>query len=209
VKKPEDITGLIACEESGIVRDAFYKRGFKNVVSCDILPSRTPGNHYQGDVMDIINDYWDFMVAFPPCTHLTSAGAVYWPQKRLDGRMKEAIEFFLALASADIDFIALENPVGVLSKQYRKPDQIINPFNFGTPERKRTCLWLKNLPKLVHTNEVEPIIKGSCIKSNGRKYNYYHHQGKSSKERSKFWPCIAEAMAEQWGNYLLNQEVFL
>lgn len=192
---------LVACEFSGVVRDAFAKRGH-DAWSCDILPSESEGNHIQGDALQALNfKKWDMLLAFPPCTHLSSAGAVYWPQKQKDGRQDDAIWFVKELWDAPIKRIAIENPVGILSRIWQKPDQIINPFNFGTPERKKTCLWLKNLPKLIHTSGMlPPAPKGFCIKSTGEKYNYYHHQAKTPHERSRFWPTIADAMAEQWGN---------
>lgn len=194
---------LIACEFSGTVRDAFTAAGHE-AWSCDLLPSETKGQHYQGDVLDLIRKDkgrgFDLMIAFPPCTHLSSSEAVYWPAKQKDGRQQQAIELVYALKDAPINHIAIENPVGILSRLWRKPDQIIHPYYFGTPELKKTCLWLKNLPKLIYdAGKEKPEPKGHCIKKNGERYNYYYHQAKSPKERSRFWPCIAKAMAEQWG----------
>lgn len=190
---------LVACEYSGTVRDAFIERGH-DAMSCDILPTESPGPHYQGSVLDILTNGWDLIVAHPPCDHLTSAGAAYWPDKQRDGRQQTAIEFVLSIYNSPCRKIAIENPVGILSKKWRKPNQIIHPYYFGEPYLKRTCLWLKNLPVLTETNLLEkPQPRGYCIKSNGRRYNYYFHQGKNSHERSRSFVGIAKAMAEQWG----------
>lgn len=200
---------LIGCEFSGIVREAFEKKGH-DAYSCDLLPSekekfvRDGGKHYDCPLEYLLNDGynppWDLLIAFPPCTHISSAGAVYWPEKQKDGRQQIALDFVYKIWNSTAKKIAIENPVGILSTVWKKPDQIINPYDFGTPERKKTCLWLKNLPKLIPTNQLPaPLAIGSCIKRNGRKYNYYYHQSKTPHERSRFWPSIAEAMAEQWG----------
>jgi site-specific DNA-cytosine methylase len=178
---------LIACEYSGIVREAFRRRGH-NAHSCDLLPSDIPGKHFQGDVLSFIGYDWDMMIAFPPCTHLCVSGARWFKDKQLE--QKEAIEFFLKLANANIPKIAIENPVGIMSSHYRKPDQYIQPWMFGHGETKKTGLWLKSLPKLIPTNIVE-----------GREPRI-HHMAPSpnrSKERSRTYNGIAEAMAEQWG----------
>jgi len=140
---------LVACEYSGIVRDAFIARGH-DAMSCDLLPTESPGPHYQGDVFDIINDGWDAMIAFPPCTHLAVSGAAWFEQKRKDGRQQEGIDFFMAMVNAPIPRIAIENPVGIMSKIYKPPTQIIQPYMFGDEVSKKTCLWLKNLPPLYH-----------------------------------------------------------
>jgi site-specific DNA-cytosine methylase len=194
---------LVACEYSGRVRDAFIRQGHE-AVSCDILPTDSPGPHYQGDVKDILHEGWDMIIAHPPCTHLSAAGAAYWKQKQEDGRQQQAIDFVLMIAKTDCPKIAIENPTGILSKAWRKPDQIINPFQFGEPERKRTCLWLKGLPLLVPTEVVPAEPQGSIIRKTGskagKKYNYYFHQSKSAHERSKTFQGIADAMAGQWGN---------
>lgn len=180
---------LIACEYSGRVRDAFIARGH-DAMSCDLLPTDSPGPHYQGDVFDIINDGWDLMVAHPPCDHLAVSGARWFKEKREDGRQQAAIEFFLRLAQADIPKIALENPISIMSTHYRKPDQIIQPWWFGHGETKSTCLWLKGLPLLVPTNIVE-----------GREARV--HKLPPSKDRWKLrsttYLGVAEAMAQQWG----------
>ena len=179
---------LVACEYSGNVRDELTLRGH-DATSCDILPSETPGQHYQGDVLDILNDEWDMMIAFPPCTHLASSGGRWWPEKRADGRQQEAINFFLSLAHAPIPRIAIENPVGIMSTIWRKPNQVIQPWQFGHGELKTTCLWLKNLPTLKPTKIVE-----------GREQRMWKMPPSPdrAKERSRTYPGIAKAMAEQW-----------
>lgn len=178
---------LVACEFSGVVRDAFIAKGH-DAVSCDLIPSERPGPHYQGDVLEILDDGWDMMIAFPPCTHLAVSGARWFKTKQYEQEVAKI--FFIRLADALIPKIAIENPIGIMSTQYHKPDQIIQPWQFGHGETKATCLWLKNLPPLKPTNIVggrEPRI---------------HHMGPSpnrSKERSKTYQGIADAMAEQWG----------
>lgn len=180
---------LVACEYSGTVRDAFIARGH-DAISCDLLPSDRPGPHYQGDVFDIIGNGYDLMIAHPPCTHLAVSGARHFAAKRADGRQQEAIDFFMRLAQVDILRIAIENPVCIMSSLWRKPDQIIQPWQFGHGETKATCLWLKNLPLLTPTNIVD-----------GRD-DRIHKMPPSPdrwKLRSKTYEGIARAMAEQWG----------
>ena len=143
---------LIACEYSGTVRDAFKKHGW-DAWSCDILPSETAGNHIHGDVRGVLNDGWDLMVAHPPCTHLAVSGARWFKDKQTE--QSEALDFVRLLLAAPIDRIALENPVSIISSSIRKPDQVIQHWQFGHGETKATCLWLKNLPKLIPTNIVE------------------------------------------------------
>lgn len=198
---------LIACEFSGIVRDAFIAKGH-DAISCDILPSEKPGPHYHGDVRDLLNQLWDLIIAFPPCTHLSAAGAPSWKQKQLDGRQQSAIDFFMQFANNNCSKIAIENPTGIMSKSWRKPDQIINPFQFGDPFKKRTCLWLKNLPLLIPTDIVEPqfhytsnSIRGGLLKNGTRKQSKLpiFKAWDSSKERSKTFHGIANATANQWG----------
>ena len=180
---------LIACEFSGVVRDAFTDAGH-NAWSCDLLPSEKPGQHYQGDVADLLhygND-WDLMIAHPPCTHLAVSGARWFGEKREE--QERALDFVSLLMDAPIPRIALENPVSVISSRIRKPDQIIQPWMFGHGETKATCLWLKGLPKLVPTDVVD-----------GRAERVWR-LGPSPdrwKERSRTLPGIAAAMAEQWG----------
>lgn len=181
---------LVACEYSGSVRDAFIKAGH-DAMSCDLLPTDAPGPHYQGSVLEILHDKWDLMIAHPPCTHLAVSGARHFAAKRADGRQQDAIDFFLELARAPIPRIAIENPVCIMSSVWRKPDQTIQPWQFGHGETKATCLWLKNLPHLVPTKIVpgrEPRI---------------HKMPPSPdrwKLRSETYRGIADAMAAQWGD---------
>lgn len=180
---------LIACEYSGKVRDAFLAMGH-DAMSCDLLPTDSPGPHYQGDVMDIIGGGWDMMIAHPPCTHLSVSGARHFAKKRESGQQQAALAFVEKLMSADIEKIAIENPVSIISSHIRKPDQIIQPWQFGHGETKATCLWLKNLPQLQPTNVVA-----------GRE-NRIHRMPPSVdrwKKRSETFTGIAKAMAEQWG----------
>jgi len=178
---------LIACEFSGTVREAFKAKGH-DAWSCDLLPTEVAGNHYQGDVKDIIGNGWDLMIAHPPCTHLAVSGARWFKDKINEQR--EALDFVRFLMGAPVEKIALENPISVISSKIRKADQIIQPWQFGHGETKATCLWLKNLPKLVPTSIVD-----------GRE-NRIHKMAPSPdrwKERSRTFKGIAEAMAEQWG----------
>lgn len=178
---------LIACESSGAVRDAFIRLGHE-ALSCDLLPSEQPGPHYQGDVRDILADGWDLMVAHPPCTHLAVSGARWFKEKLKE--QAEALEFVRLLMAAPIERIAIENPISIISSRIRKPDQIIQPWMFGHGETKATCLWLKNLPKLVPTNIVE-----------GREARVHKMPPGPDrwKERSRTLPGVAKAIAEQWG----------
>jgi hypothetical protein len=207
---------LIACEESDEVRSRFEKLGF-NAWSCDIQENRNPNaKHYKGDIFDIINENWDAMIAFPPCTHLSSSGAAWFEQKRKDGRQQQAIDFFLKIINAPIKHIAVENPIGIMSKIYKPPTQKIQPYFFGDEAQKTTCLWLKNLPLLYHNKTVNLFDdkithvqpKGNKI-YNGKMYSWaankwYKTPEERSRERSKTFPGIAEQMAKQWGEYLLN-----
>jgi len=199
---------LIACEFSGTVRDAFLKRGH-DAISCDLLPTDVPGPHYQGDVFDIIGQGFDLMIAHPPCTYLSSAGAVWFDETRYGDKARqrkanrvEAVAFVKKLSEADIPKIAIENPIGNLSSMWRKPDQIIQPYHYGHPQMKSTCLWLKGLPKLVPTKIVE---REYITIADGRRYPKWSYDTfmlpKSIrwKERSKTFQGIADAMAEQWG----------
>ena len=177
---------LIACEYSGIVRSAFAALGH-NAWSCDLLPTEIPGQHYQGDVRDLLKEEWDLMIAHPPCTHLAVSGARYFYRKQAE--QAEALEFVRLLMNAPIEHIAVENPISVISSRIRKPDQIIQPWQFGHGETKATCLWLKNLPKLQPSNIVE-----------GREQRVHKMPPSPDrwKERSRTFPGIAEAMAAQW-----------
>jgi site-specific DNA-cytosine methylase len=186
---------LVACEFSGIVRDAFTARGHF-AMSADLLPSETPGPHWQGDVMALLdtNFPWDLMIAHPPCTHLAVSGARWFKEKQHE--QAEALEFVAQLLGAGIPRIALENPISVISSKIRKPDQIIQPWQFGHGETKATCLWLKNLPKLKPTNIVA-----------GREPRVHHASPGPDrwKERSRTLQGIADAMADQWGGLALEE----
>jgi len=192
---------LIACEFSGIVRNAFSKLGH-DAWSCDLLPTEQSGNHLQCDVFDIIHNGWDIMIAHPPCTYLAVCGN-RWMNPERKKLQEKAIEFVRKLMDSNINKIAIENPVGVLSTNIRKPDQYIQPYWFGDPERKKTGLWLKNLQKLNPTNIVEPNI---IIHKNGKTDSKWHYESISftkqerSKYRSRTFKGIANAMANQWGN---------
>jgi hypothetical protein len=179
---------LVACEYSGAVRDAFAKLGW-DAWSCDLLPTDKPGQHYQGDVRDILSEGWDIMVAHPPCTHLAVSGARWFPAKRASGEQQAALDFVRLLLDAPIPHIALENPVSIISSEIRKPDQVIQPWQFGHGETKATCIWLKNLPRLTPTNIVE-----------GREQRIWKLPPSADrwKERSRTFSGIAEAMANQW-----------
>lgn len=180
---------LVACEYSGRVRDAFIANGH-DAMSCDLLPTDAFGPHYQGDVFDIINDGWDLMIAHPPCTDLAVSGARHFAAKIADGRQGRALDFVRMLLNAPIDKIALENPISIISSKIRKPDQIIQPWQFGHGETKATCLWLKGLPKLVPTDIVD-----------GREQRIWRLPPSKDrwKIRSATFPGIAKAMADQWG----------
>jgi len=175
------------------VRDQFIAKGHE-AMSCDILPSETPGPHYQGDVRDILHQDWDMIIAFPPCTHLAVSGAKHFAQKRADGRQQEGIDFFMMFANHPCPKIAIENPIGIMSSGWRKPDQIIQPWMFGDSYSKSTCLWLKGLPKLEPTNIVD---KGEFVIHGGKRIAKWY----SNREidRSKTFPGVSEAMASQWG----------
>lgn len=220
----EKIRVLVACEESDEVRGRLEKMGL-DAWSCDLQENRNPNaKHYQGSVFDIINDGWYAMIAFPPCTHLAVSGAKHFEQKRKDGRQQEGIDFFMAMVNAPIKHIAIENPVGVMSKLYRKPDQVIQPYYFGDKAQKTTCLWLKNLPPLYHNaapNLFDDVVthtnKGEFIEfiskkgAKKRQPKWYADALKlssdeRSKVRSKTFTGIAEAMATQWGNYLISNQ---
>ena len=185
---------LIACEFSGFVREAFAARGHE-AMSCDLLPTERPGAHYQGDVRDVLSACWDLLIAHPPCTDLAVSGARHFEEKRLDGRQARSIAFFMELARAPVPRIVIENPVCIMSRLYREPDQIIQPWMFGHGETKATCLWLKNVPKLQPTNVVE-----------GRD-DRIHKMPPSPdrwKLRSETYAGVAEAMADQWGTWLME-----
>jgi site-specific DNA-cytosine methylase len=195
---------LIACEFSGIVRDAFIRAGH-DAMSCDLLPTEHPGPHYQGDVLDILSEGWDMMIAHPPCTDLAVSGAAWFKEKIADGRQQAALDFVRVLMSAPIEQIALENPISVISSKIRRPDQIIQPYQYGHPETKATCLWLKNLPLLVPTNIVSPVF---IIGKDGKRYSpthYYWQKKDRWKIRSTTFQGIANAMADQWSEVPVQQ----
>jgi len=205
---------LVACEFSGIVRDAFLKRGH-DVWSCDILPTERKGQHIQDDVLKHLEDGWDLMISFPPCTYLTNAGMCNLTRKNSDEKyrdnrrrlMLEAFGFVITLANAPIDKIAIENPVGYINTHWRKPDQIIHPYQFGHSVNKKTCFWLKDLPKLTPTKMVEKdktVIWNGTGKKISKWYKDTLWQGNGdlsevSKIRSRTFQGIANAMAKQWG----------
>jgi len=200
---------LVACEYSGIVRDAFAKIGHDDW-SCDILPTESKGNHIQDDVLKHLDKGWDLMIAHPPCTYLSNAGIRWFNEEKYGEKAKlrkqlrlEALEFVKKLYYCNIPNICIENPVGYLNYNFKKPDQIIQPYFFGDEESKRTCFWFKNLKPLKHTQLVKPKIYGYY--KSGKKigkpiYFHEHFSGKDrSKIRSKFWNGVAQAMADQWG----------
>ena len=180
---------LIACEYSGVVRDAFLGGGHE-AMSCDLLPTDAPGPHYQGDVKDVLDYPWDLMIAHPPCTDLSVSGARHFAAKKMDGRQQASASFFMMLAKSNIPMIAIENPICIMSSLYRKPDQVVQPWMFGHGETKATSLWLKGLPKLIPTNIVE-----------GREQRIHKMPPSADrwKLRSVTFQGIAQALADQWG----------
>jgi hypothetical protein len=197
---------LVACEESQKVAIAMRDRGHE-AYSCDLqeCSGGHPEWHIQEDVIPLLKKRWDMIIAFPPCTHLASSGAMYWGEKQADGRQQKAINFFLSFVTAPCEKIAIENPSGIISTVYRKPDQIIQPYHFGDPYMKRTCLWLKGLPHLRPTNVVKPLAhwcsssyRGGLRKDGSRKICDMPSLHRDSKKRSKTFSGVAEAMADQW-----------
>lgn len=194
---------LVACEYSGRVRDAFIGGGHE-AMSCDLLPTDAPGPHYQGNVLDILNDGWDLMIAHPPCTYLSVSG-MHWTTRGLrDPKLTEdALDFVKILLNAPIEKIALENPISIISSRIKKPNQIIQPYEYGHDASKKTCLWLKNLPPLMPTKIIEPKIVGNK-KIWGNQTASGQNKLAPSKDRwkirSETYQGIAEAMAQQWGN---------
>lgn len=217
---------LVACEFSGVVREAFKAKGHY-AMSCDLLPTEIPGNHHQGDIRDVLEAPWDLVIAHPPCTHLAVSGAAFFAAKRADGRQQGGIDFFMIFTKLDhVAHVAIENPVGIMSTVWRKPDQIIQPYEHGHPESKKTCLWLKGLPKLVPSCIVPPLWyknpDGTDYKdSKGKRYSPTHFlMGRTqlarwanqtpsgqnklgpspdrAKIRSRTYEGIAKAMAAQW-----------
>lgn len=212
---------LIACEESQSVCKEFRKLGF-DAYSCDVqeCSGGHPEWHIKDDVLKVMHMGWDCMIAFPPCTHLAVSGAAWFEQKKTDGRQQQGIDFFMHMINAPIKHIAVENPIGIMSKKYRQPDQIVHPFYWGDPVKKSTCLWLKNLPLLYHVKTVNlfdscithvppELIRYNSKKSlkgfrlySGAAAKWYRSAEERSRERSKTFPGIAKAMAMQWGEYL-------
>lgn len=183
---------LVACEYSGRVRDAFTARGHY-AISCDLLPTDRPGPHYMGSVETLLAQSWDLVIGFPPCTDLASSGARWWPEKIADGRQARALSFFEQIYSAKAPKVCVENPVGALSRLFRKPDQYVEPFMFGEPWKKRTGLWLRGLEPLKPTNLVAPTgywVGGDAKVSGAHR---------DPKRRSQTFQGLADAMAEQWG----------
>ena len=179
---------LVACEFSGRVRDAFLRLGHE-ALSCDFLPTETDGPHYKGDVRDVIDYPWDLVIAHPPCTHLSASGARHFAEKRHDGRQQVAVSFFLMFCKLEC-MTCIENPVSIISTLYRKPNQIIQPWQYGHGETKTTCLWLRGLPTLQPTKVVE-----------GRESRIHRMPDtrNRAKNRSRTYTGIATAMADQWG----------
>ena len=223
---------LVACEESQAVCIAFRELGHE-AYSCDIIECSGghPEWHIQQDVLPLLNgncDFltidgkphsiigkWDMIIAFPPCTHLAASGARHFEQKRKDGRQQQGIDFFMKFAKADCEKIAIENPVGIMSTHFRKPDQIIQPYQFGHHARKSTCLWLKGLPKLIPTDVVDPGIIDKNGFSRGASLDYATDENgkvlswndpRTAKARSKTFHGIAKAMAEQWGGQIAAEK---
>lgn len=204
---------LVGCERSGRVREAFKAKGH-NAWSCDIEPSDIPGQHIQTDIFNVLYDEWDLGIFFPPCTYISYVANRHWNRPGRAELRQDAVQFFLGLANAPIDKISLENPVGYMNTIWRKPDQIIHPYYFGEPYQKRTCLWLKNLPRLEYGQTIIPkppplyICEGE--KSKGKAINWVEGIKGSGKERatarSQTFQNVANAMADQWSNPVNYQE---
>ena len=195
---------LLACEESQVVCKEFRVLGHK-AYSNDILETSGdhPEWHLQGDVREYLNGNWDLIIAFPPCTDLASSGAAWFEQKRKDGRQKTSIDFFMLFTQLNCEKVVIENPVGIMSTVYRKPDQIVQPYQYGDPYEKRTCLWLKNVPQLKPTNLVKPPQRSVYVSGKTMPTWYANANSKTNAERSKIrsktFIGMAKAMAEQWG----------
>lgn len=192
---------LVACEFSGTVREAFRAQGH-DAVSCDLLPSERPGPHIQGDVRNVLGDGWDLMIAHPPCTFLSRAGARWWGCASRAGKAEDAAAFVRELYDAPVPCVAVENPIGLLNSLWRYPDQTIQPWEFGEPYTKATCLWLKNLPPLLSTclvGKTEAWVKSNT--GHGRRKGQRTQPGvaKNAKDAARTFPGIAAAMAAQWG----------
>lgn len=205
---------LIACEESQAVTKEFRRLGHE-AYSCDLLPCSGghPEWHLQQDVIPLLSQYWDLVIAFPPCTDLSVSGARHFERKIADGSQQKSIDFFMVFANYE-GSIVIENPIGIMSKKFRKPNQIIQPWQFGDKAQKSTCLWIKGVPDLIHTDIVD---KGEFFEFTSKKGvekkmpMWYYKALKDAKTpeqrrtlRSKTFPGIAKAMAEQWSEYLIN-----
>jgi site-specific DNA-cytosine methylase len=190
---------LVACEESQAVTIEMRKLGIE-AFSCDIEPCSGghPEWHIKGDVTPLLKQRWDMIIAFPPCTHLAVSGAAWFEQKRKDGRQQQGIDFFMLFANNKCPLIAIENPIGIMSTKWRKPDQIIQPWMFGHAESKATCLWLKGLPKITEINNVKEVFD-TLPKNKQQRLHYLPPSPDRAKLRSKTFLGIARAMAEQWG----------
>ena len=188
----EKMRVLIACEYSGTVRDAFIARGH-DAMSCDLLPTEAPGPHYEGDVRDVLDYPWDLMIAHLPCTHLSVSGARHFEGKRMDGRQQAGVSFCMMLAKADVPRIAIENPVCIMSTLWRKPDQTVQPWQYGHGETEATCLWLKGL---------NPLLPSDIVDGREQRIHKMPPSSDRWKERSKTFQGIADAMADQWGGDL-------
>lgn len=200
---------LVACEFSGTVRDAFRALGH-DAMSCDLLPSEKSGPHYQGDVREVLGDGWDLMVAHPPCTYLSRAGARWWGSPGRAKKADEAHSFVRALYDAPIPYVAVENPVGLLNRMWRYPDQTIQPWMFGDPFTKATCLWLKGLPPLISSclvGETRAWVKSNTGAGRRRGQRSQPGVAKNAKDAARTFPGIASAMAEQWGGAVASRGV--
>lgn len=200
---------LIGCEHSGIVRDAFIQAGI-DAISCDLLPSETPGPHYIGDIFDILGDGFDLMISFPPCTYLCNSG-IHWNTKRPNRAedTRAALAFFAALYNAPIRRICIENPIGIVSNEIIKPNQIIQPWQFGHDASKSTCLWLKNLPHLRQTHYIAPRMIDGLPRWENQTDSGQNKLPPSNdrwKLRSKTYAGIAKAMADQWAPILCGDD---
>lgn len=192
---------LVACEESQVVTKAFRELGHE-AFSCDIIDTsgNNPEWHLKEDVIPLLSAEWDMILAFPPCTHLASSGAAWFAQKRADGRQQQGIDFFMKFTELKCPLVAIENPVGIMSTHYRKPDQIIHPYMFGHMEQKSTCLWLKGLPKLTETNNVKEAMM-LLPKKERERLHYLAPSEDRARIRSRTFDGIALAMATQWSEF--------
>lgn len=201
---------LIGCEMSGVVRDAFIAQGH-DAWSCDIIPTERRGPHIVNDVRNVLDWGWDLAIFHPPCTYLSYAAMRYWNQPGREEKRREAMNFFMMCVHAPIPYMAIENPLGLPCQEYRQPDQTVHPYYFGDPFMKRTCLWLKGLPGLMYwqagtlfeqtmTDLPEPIY--STQRADGIKKRHFSEARHGSKERSRTFPGIATAFAQQWGDYV-------